>query len=407
MKKSATKAAPAQPAAEESTVTLQEGMEVRFVGYADEVPDEERLLVAGEVYKVSGISEADPSQDYEGGEPFVDIENPGFDKKKKESDENPKVLSVILVEGEYEVVAEEPAPAPVKTAAKAAVKTAAKTPAKAAAAPAKTAAKAPTKAAAPAKAATKAKAPAKAEETTEETDEDQLPELTDEDPEVLALINSGRDPIELAQELETTAAQSEYRLGGVLFHIKKDGAYKELDDGAYAEKKGFDLFVAAYFNIGYRKAMNLIDIYVGFTQAKIEDPASRVAAMGWAKAAKIARPMLEEGANATELVELADQSTVEDLSTTLREMRTVGAKAVGGTKVSRTTFKFRLLEQDGATVASVLEAVKVTQNLKDVGEALVHVVNDWAAANAPASLPRKAPVQSAPAKRGAAKKTTA
>lgn len=388
-KSAAKKAAPPAPVATVEA-TIGEGTKVKFTGYGPEVADEERFLVEGEVYTVAGISEPDTESDYAGGDPYVTIENPDFNPKKKESDANPKTLSIVLVEGEFEVVAdEEPEAAP------AAKKTVGKAKATEKAAPAKSAGK---------PAAKKAAAPVEEEA---EGEDDGLPDLENEDPEVMALVDSGENLIEVAQNLEADAAKSEYRLGGLLYHIKKDGSFKELDNGAYADKKGFDLFVGSYFNIGYRKAMYLIDIYVAFTQAQIENPAEKVAAMGWAKASKIARPMMVEGSKPADLVELAENSTLEDLSTAIKEQVTVGRTSTAGTKVTRTTLKFRLLEQDGTTVASVLEAVRKAQGFKDIGEALVYIVNDWATTNAPAALPSKAPSQKVPTKKGAPAKKAA
>lgn len=383
--------APVEQEAEAGAVDV--GTAVTFLGYDENVPAEEQFLTQGETYEIAGFTEAsgdDPNAaDYDaGGDPYVMIANPSYNPKARETDANPKQIAIPLYEGEYEVAGDaEPDPA----AAPAAVAPAAKT------APAKTAGKK----AAPAPVAA-------AEPEGEAEDPDAMPDLEGEDEEVLALINGERDLIEVAQELEATAATSEYRLGGVLFHIKKDKAFLNVEGGEqYGEKGGFGTFLKDYFNIEYRKAMYLIDIYVAFTQAQIENPAEAVARMGWAKASKIARPMQLEGANPTDLVSLAESNTLADLSTAIKEQVEVGGTRTPGTSVTRTTLKFRLLEQAGATVTQVLEAVQSAQSFKDIGEALVYVISDWAANNAPAAAAAAAPRQGAVGKPAPAAKKAA
>ncbi|MGL5098157.1 MAG: hypothetical protein ACRDD1_21435, partial [Planctomycetia bacterium] len=291
--------APVEQAADDAG-TIDVGTPISFLGYDQSVPAEEQYLTQGETYEIAGFTEASGddvnASDYDaGGDPYVMIANPSFNPKARETDANPKLIAIPVYEGEYEVApAAEPEPEP--EAAPAAAAPAAKTaPKKAALAPAaKTAAPAAKTAAPAAKTAGKKAAPAPAapaEPEGEPEDPDAMPDLEGEDEEVLALVGSGRDMIEVAQELEQTAATSEYRLGGVLFHIKKNKTYLTVEGGAgYAEKGGFGAFLKDYFNVEYRKAMYLIEIYIAFTQAGIESPADAVARMGWAKASKIARP---------------------------------------------------------------------------------------------------------------------
>ncbi len=395
-------AAPAPAPEPADEVAVDVGTKIKFLGYGADVPPEQQFLVADEVYEVAGITEAEG--DDPGGDPYVMIANPDFNAKKKESDDNPKELAVSVLPDEYEVAGDEeeeaeevaaPAPAAKKTAAKAA-------------APAP-AAKTATKAVGKAKAAPAPEPEAEAEEAE---DADALPDLEGEDEEVLALVNGERDLVEVAQELETAAAVSEYRLGGILYHIKKDKSYVQYGDAEqgvdYSEKGGFATFLKDYFNVEYRKAMYLIDIYVAFTLAGIEAPAEKVAAMGWAKASKIARPMMAEGAKVEDLVELAETNTLADLSTAIKEQVNVGGTgSTGGNKVTRTTLKFRLLEQEGATAVGILDAVKEAQSLKDIGEALMFILNDWASTNAPQAAAKSAPAAKKAVGKPAAKKATA
>lgn len=396
--------APAPAPVAEEEVTIEVGSKIRFLGYAEGTPPEEQFLAQGEIYEVAGFTEADG--DNPGGDPYIELENPDFNPKSKVSDDNPKTIAVSVLADEYEVAEEEePAPAPAPVAAK---KTA-----KAAAAPAPAAKTAPAK-----KTAKAAPPPAAAEEEGEAEDPDALPDLENEDPEVVALVNGETDLVEVAQGLETAAAVSEYRLGGLLYHIKKDKKYLDYQDAEngvdYSEKGGFEAFLSDFFNCGYRKAMYLIDIYVAFTLAGIENPAEKVAEIGWAKASKIARPMMQEGAKVEDLVQLATETALADLSVAIKE--TVNATGTGSAaeKVTRTTLKFRLLEQEGASALGILEAVKEAQSLKDLNEALMFVLNDFASNNASQAKGAEAPTQAravgkaAPAKKTApAKKATA
>jgi hypothetical protein len=415
-KKAAAKPVAAkQEVVEEATVEV--GSQIRFTGYADDVPEDEQYLEVGSVHEVVGLTEAEGEDP--GDDPIVEIENPNFDAKKKEHPEkNAKTMHVAvllsemeLVEGEEEA-AEEVAPAP--AAKKVAPKAAAKPAAKAAAAPAK-AEKAKVTPAKKGSKVAKAEAPAE-EEAAEEEKVDILDvDLESEDAEVLALIEGTENIIELAQELDGNIATDEWRLGGILYHIRKDKKYLEVEGGeAYAEKGGFEVFLTEMFNVGYRKAMHLIKIYAAFNIAKIENAAEKVAQIGWTKASKIAPVILkaeDPAAEATELVELAENNTVEDLSTAITEQVTVGGtKGTGGEKKARTTLKFRYFEQEAATVNSILETAKETLGVQDIGEALLHVLQEWANANAGGSATAKsAPKQkvAAPAAKKvvAAKKT--
>lgn len=272
-----------------------------------------------------------------------------------------------LEDGEEEEAEEEKAPAKPAAKAKPADKKA----------PAKAETKAETKAPAKGKAETKApakakaKAPAKVEEAEEE-----LPDLENEDAEVLALVNDSDNLIELAQDLENNVGVTEYRLGGVLYHIKKDGAYKEIDK-EYAEKGGWALFLKDHFNIGYRKAQHLLEIYIVFTQAGIENPSEAVARIGWTKASKLCKPMEQEDADVDALMDAAENNTVEDLSAIIKETYTEGGTQEPGKSIARITLKFRYEEEQAQLMETVLKEAADRFGCK-ADEALMQIVLDWA-----------------------------
>lgn len=409
--------AKAKAAAPVEEVAFEAGQSVKFLGYGEDVPDNERVLEVDAVYEIVEVTE--------NGNPIVEIENPDFNGKKKENAEtNPKLIQVEcfpeeveVVEGEGEAEAEAEA-APEKPAAK----TASKGKAAAKEAPAtKTAAKATGKgkaAEAPAKKTAAKKGAAKSEaEAAEEEKVDPLEvDLDNEDEEIVALVEGSDDLIATVQELEAEVGHTEWKMAGLLYHIKKAKTYLELEGAAEAGYddgvEGFRKFLLDYFNIDYRKAMYLIEIYVNFTLAGIENPGEVVATLGWTKAQKIAKPMLIEGQDPAELVELATETAANDLSEIIKERVSVGGeKGTTGEKKKRITLKFRFFEAEAATVETILTTVKDQLGLKDVGDALLHILSEYDAANGGAAAEEEAPAQTkaaaAPAKKVAAKKTTA
>jgi len=366
--KPAAKKAAAKPATPEIVV----GSVVRFLGYDESVPDDQRILEDGVELSVHDIAD-----DGEGNTLLVvRIPNPDFNSKKKEdATSNPREIETELFLSEVELVEAEQAAeqaeeqAPVEEAPKATRgKKAAKTP-----------------------------EPVQEAQPEEQTEEDGLPDLDTEDAEVAALVNESDDLVALAQQLEGDIGSTEYKLGGILYHIKKAGAYKEMDDGAYAEKGGFALFLGAYMNIEYRKAMYLIDIYVYFNQAGIENASETVARLGWTKASKIAKLMMVEGNNPVELIELAESSTVKELSEAISTQNV----AVGGTKgelKKRTTLKFSYFEDEAEGVTEALKIAQEQHGLQKPEDALLLIVNEWlaAAGGGEAATQEQAPAQSAP-----------
>lgn len=397
------KQAPAPaPAPETDAVELEVGQQAKFLGYGEDVPEAERVLTEGETYEIVGFTEQDG--DDPGGDPIVKAPNPDFNAKKKEHpDTNPKFIEVQVFAEELEIEAEAEAEPEAEAAPAPAAK---KAPAKTA--PAKTPAKAAEKAPAGKKVAA-AKKTAKAEEPAPEpVDPDAVPELESEDADVLALVDGSEDLIATAQELDANVATSEYQLGGILYHIKKDKLHHALTDDKgnvlteYAEKGGWEKFLTDYFNIEYRKAQWLLEIYIHFNQAGVTDAAAKVAQIGWTKAKTIAKELTKEGANVEDLLTLAEENTVADLVTAIRDSEHVGGTA--GEKKKRLTLKFRYLEADAATVEQGLEAVKDAVGLKDIGEALLHLVTEYIAEHGGAATKAAAPAQKTAAKAAPAKK---
>lgn len=371
-------------------MNVKKGDKVIFKGYEETPEDGADLLVEGNEYEVAEVNKED-------GSVAVIVDNPDFNPKKKESESNARTILTDIFFEELEL----PKGSKAKTAAKAApAKGKAKpkaeepedepeegdegedgdeeepAPKKAAAkkAPAKAAAKTPAKkAAAKSKAPVKSKAKAKAKEEEAEESDDPYGDLDEEqeDQEILGLVNDAEDILELARETVEETSALEYKLGGVLFHVRKSGAYKELDE-RYAEKGGFALYLLEQLNIEYRKAMYLVDIYYKWNKFGLEP--EKVAQIGWAKAAKIAAVMDED--TAEELIELAENNTVADLVDHIKTTY----KEVGGTKGEKKViklFKFKLAESAGIAVEEVLQSVAAGMGLKNLDEAFEHIVMEW------------------------------
>lgn len=324
--------------------TVKVGGEIVFKGYGDDVPEAEQVLEAGKSYKVTEVIGDEEKV-------VVAIPNPDFNAKKKESASNSKLISVDVFDEEFDL------PGKAKAAA----------PAKGRTAPAKAETKAPVKAG-------KGKtAPAKEEAAGEEEAGDPDDEsLTEEDADILKLVEETDDILALASEMVEEQAANDYRLGGVLYHIRLDKAYEKLDK-RYKENGGFELYVQEHLNVEYRKAMYLVKIYYNVNKFGI-DPA-KIAEMGWTKASKIVAVMDED--NAEELVELATESTVADLVENIK----TSYVTKGGTKGEKKrlkTFKFKLFEDQAEGVQNTLEAAAESLGLKDLSAAFEHIVMEWA-----------------------------
>jgi len=431
---------PAVDPIEDEGMEIVEGSEVRFLGYAEDTPEEERLLTEGEIYTVVGFVEAEG--DDPGGGPIVQAPNPNFNAKKKEHPEtNPKFLDVEVLDTEIELAdpdegdegdggedteeeqeeEEEAAPPPAakkaaKGKAKVEVKEKAKPAAKKTAAKGKTETKAaPEKSSGKTKPAAKKAVPAKtsekakAEEPEEEEDPEAVPDLENEDAEVLALVEGSENLIETAQDLDDKLAQNEYTIGGLLYHIKKDKLHHNIvgedNEPLYAGKGGWASFLVDHFKMEYRKAQHLLEIYVHFTLAGIENPAEVVSRIGYTKAKTIAKKLTEDEANVDDLIELAETNSMADLSTAIKESEHVGGTK--GEKKTKLTVRFRYYESDAKTVDEILKAAAEAYNLKDIGEALLQILVEWQTEFGGATDKETAPAQRAVNGKAPAKKTAA
>lgn len=220
------------------------------------------------------------------------------------------------------------------------------------------------------KAVTKSKK--KNDDADNQYDEDKVLILTEEeeDQDILALVREADDLIDLAQAEIHEASLTEFKLGGILYHVKRSKQWKDAEESKYDRKGGWGDFISEVLGMEYRKAMYLIDIYTKFNKYGI--PAEQAARMGWTKASVVAAVMTAD--NAEDLTEDALNQSVADLKETAKEYRNKPAAQVA----RKQTFKFRLSEDAAAAVTNYLELAKAALGHKDEGELFEHIVTEWA-----------------------------
>jgi hypothetical protein len=229
--------------------------------------------------------------------------------------------------------------------------------------------------------ATKAKGKPTTAPAAPAVDEEEFPELENEDESVVQLVADSQDLVATAQELESENAANEFRLGGVLYHLKKEGSWKTAEKGRYAENGGWSLFVQDHFNVEYRKAQYLIEIYVELTLAGIANPSEVVGNIGWTKASKIAKHMNNPDLDPAALIEAAENNSVADLSKALVEDFHIGGSAGDkGEKKTRITLKYRYVEEDARIMEQALQVAKDTFGGTEE-DALFQIVSEWLVAN--------------------------
>jgi hypothetical protein len=203
------------------------------------------------------------------------------------------------------------------------------------------------------------------------------------------------DPLRIAQKLYGDIGKSYFYLGGVLsklynekgedqkslFTNYQDPAKKHYEDS----KEGFEAFLKDNFGDdmgGYRKAMNLIDIYKSFSA--LPNPGEVIKSMtgvGWWKASLLARYVTDD--NAKELIEVAKQQSYEKLNDTLKTQYTTDGSTPRGVAASRATIKrttlaFKLFEDQGEAIEMIFKAASKQLGSQDLNAVFEHIVTEWA-----------------------------
>lgn len=387
-----------------------------------EVFDDE--ITFGEVVAEQGAAGGEAGSEEEEEEPLTYEELAGYDKptllefakanevKLTAADKKTEASLIAKLAAEFGLVPaeEEAEPEPETPPAKPETAAAKKKRLAAEAAEAEAAAKAaakPTKGAAATKAPAKGAAAGKSPEG--EVDPDEVPDLEGEDENVLALIDGADDLVAVAQDLESSVSATEYQLGGVLYHIKKEKAHLAVDkkgkliNPEYGEPGGFKKFLMDNFNLDYRKATYLIDIYINFTLAGLENPSEIVGRIGWTKASKIAKLVGNPDSDVERLIEAAETNTVSDLSTIIKDEFTPGGgengNSNGAPKAKRITLTFRYVEEEANVVEDVLRDAAEKLGVKPE-EALFQILADYHARSLAGGEEQEEEQEEAPPARG-------
>ena len=224
-------------------------------------------------------------------------------------------------------------------------------------------------------AANKKAEPAKKEVAVPATEEIST-DVSNEDDEVLALVEEADDLCTLAKECLEDTAYMEWRLGGVLHHVLQDKAYEALSD-TYVGKGGFERYCINDLGIKYRKARYLINIYVDFSNAGLNG--HDLARIGWTKARNLLK-VLDEN-NAQELIALAEANTVESLVDEIKIMEEKMTPDKTTTEVGETakkmSFKFHYYEDEASFIAQSLQQVMDAEGIETEAEAMYAIVTRY------------------------------
>ena len=210
------------------------GDEVKFKGFSGkEIPDFGALLVKGDTYVIDTYVDED-----EENEPYynIKVDNPDYDSTKRKSKNNQPDVVISVFDDEIKKKKKSKVE---KAMARAEAKQEADEAADQKAADEETETKAP---APKKKAKKKAKKEKKADSGSSDSELKDLDILDEgeEDQDIVDLVEDTEDLCELARELADEQAISAYRLGGVLYHVRLTGAYKQADKQEVAKQRRHD-----------------------------------------------------------------------------------------------------------------------------------------------------------------------
>ena len=170
---------------------------------------------------------------------------------------------------------------------------------------------------------------------------------------------------------------TEYRLGGLLYHINLSGEFQAVSD-EYAQAGGFKLYCDQELGLGSRKAFYLMNIYVQFNQYELDS--SIIAAMGWTKASKIAElatKMEKDDSRLTKkdinkLIKIAGNGTVKELEVHIQENFKKEKPPA-----EFMDLKFRLPNERADAFMDNIEAAQDHLELTDASVSLETIVLQW------------------------------
>lgn len=210
---------------------------------------------------------------------------------------------------------------------------------------------------------------------------DQLPEVKIEVKDIGELAKlrkkAGDNIVGAINDLYENVQRSYLNMGGLLAHVYHDGVYVE--EGYEKGKEGFSKFVEERLKCGARKAFDLIHVYMRLSNVKDLDFA-QIERIGYAKMAIAAGAITDE--NVSEVLELAEETAASELRDAINNAyeRSTGGGG-GGARVKRTTYRFKLFEDQAEGVNFVLDKAQKQLGLPSPDATFEHIVMTFARDN--------------------------
>ncbi len=252
---------------------------------------------------------------------------------------------------------------------------------KAAKAPAAKTTKAVAKAEKPAK-ASKSKEVAIPARTAEEGEQAEIVHL----PAVHKMLKKG-DVLETAKELADQTDKSGFYLGGILAEIARSKAYmeagyeneikvKDKKTGKTKVVSPFEQYLNKELGIEYRSARYKIDVYT--QMAKVEGlNENRLAAIGWTKVRLLAAALRNsEDADIEELMDLAENSTRDELEAHIRE--TIVGGGAKGDKIKKVKYLMTAFGDEADYIGGAIARAQELVPGSDANAAMKYIFREWA-----------------------------
>lgn len=173
---------------------------------------------------------------------------------------------------------------------------------------------------------------------------------------------------ELVDELADAVGVSEFKLGGALAVILD----KSSAEGGEEWLEGYPSFkdlLAQRFDIGYRKAMYLIEIYKNLVEKQI--PWEQVKDLGWTKLSVLAKVLTQK--NVEKWVAKAEKMTVEQIRDVLKAEGSATEKETS----EITTINFKVHPDQKESIRSGLDKAKKETNTEFDSVALFNIMQGY------------------------------
>jgi hypothetical protein len=179
--------------------------------------------------------------------------------------------------------------------------------------------------------------------------------------------------------------QSFFYLGGLLARIKREGIYLKENGGQYEGETAWDDFCQAEFGFSGAKGGDLARMYATFAAIPNFDP-SKLSDIGWSKVREIQRyvtednyeNLIEDARNMTR-EELKTSLVTKYVDESGRTPSGAVAQRTGGRNAIKTiTLNFKLVEENATAVQLALAEAKKLYGVESDAEALARIIMAWA-----------------------------